>query len=222
MENSQTCGLRKAFYLLIWKSFSHWGATDSKCIKYPSLPSSHGLFQSLARVISCPWSLTYKMDITYLLNNSSARPISHSPDTEQLYSGSSCIAEVTSATLSTSSRDTFVSSSFFLPADNSQASSASQTLQVSEPLLSLRRWSKDEDNLIIKWRASGETWKEISKKLSGRSPLSCRLRHQNYLEKKQRWTVKDRETLALHYARYAWFTPLSQFLDWETYSKVGG
>ncbi|KAF4621930.1 hypothetical protein G7Y89_g14416 [Cudoniella acicularis] len=44
------------------------------------------------------------------------------------------------------------------------------------------KWSAEEDALIIDLRGSGMMWEDISKRLPGRSALSCRLHYQNYLE----------------------------------------
>jgi hypothetical protein len=56
-------------------------------------------------------------------------------------------------------------------------------------------------------------WDDIAKRLPGRSSISCRLRYQNYLEKRAIWDEEKKNRLARLYARYV---PLdhSRRLDW--------
>ncbi|KKZ63504.1 hypothetical protein EMCG_02191 [[Emmonsia] crescens] len=49
------------------------------------------------------------------------------------------------------------------------------------------------DAQIIELRGSGMRWEDISKKIPGRSALSCRLHYQNYLERRSEWS-EDRKT----------------------------
>lgn len=46
------------------------------------------------------------------------------------------------------------------------------------------KWSAEEDMLIAELRATGMKWVDISNRLPGRSPISCRLHYQNHLQKK--------------------------------------
>jgi hypothetical protein len=45
-------------------------------------------------------------------------------------------------------------------------------------------------------------WDDIAKRLPGRSSISCRLRYQNYLEKRAIWDEEKKNKLARLYARY--------------------
>lgn len=48
-------------------------------------------------------------------------------------------------------------------------------------------------------------WDDIAKRLPGRSSISCRLRYQNYLEKRAVWDEEKKNKLARLYARYVPF-----------------
>ncbi|KAK6081263.1 MYB DNA-binding domain-containing protein [Seiridium cupressi] len=63
------------------------------------------------------------------------------------------------------------------------------------------KWSPDEDALIIELRGSGMKWEDISKRLTGRSSISCRLHYQNYLEKRSVWDDEKKTKLARLYDR---------------------
>jgi hypothetical protein len=45
-------------------------------------------------------------------------------------------------------------------------------------------------------------WDDIAKRLPGRSSISCRLRYQDYLEKRAIWDEEKKNKLARLYARY--------------------
>lgn len=64
------------------------------------------------------------------------------------------------------------------------------------------KWSADEDALIIDLRGSGMKWEDISKRLPGRSSISCRLHYQNYLERRSEWDEERKNKLARLYERY--------------------
>lgn len=64
------------------------------------------------------------------------------------------------------------------------------------------KWSTEEDALIIELRGSGLKWDDISKKLPGRSAISCRLHYQNYLEKRSEWDEERKNKLARLYERF--------------------
>ncbi|KAL5403719.1 hypothetical protein PMIN04_012762 [Paraphaeosphaeria minitans] len=63
------------------------------------------------------------------------------------------------------------------------------------------KWTPEEDNLTIELRGQGMKWDDIAKRLSGRSSISCRLRYQNYLEKRAVWDEEKKNKLARLYAR---------------------
>lgn len=64
------------------------------------------------------------------------------------------------------------------------------------------KWSAEEDSLIIELRGSGMKWEDISKRLPGRSAISCRLHYQNYLERRSEWDEERKTKLARLYDRY--------------------
>lgn len=75
------------------------------------------------------------------------------------------------------------------------------------------KWTPDEDRLVIELRGQGMKWDRIAEHLPGRTPLSCRLRYQNFLEKLE-WSEEKKRKLAHIYARcvlhfHARFFPLS-------------
>ncbi|KAH8758789.1 hypothetical protein F5882DRAFT_479888 [Hyaloscypha sp. PMI_1271] len=79
------------------------------------------------------------------------------------------------------------------------------------------KWSAGEDSLIIELRGGGMTWEEISKRLLGRSAISCRLHYKNYLERRSEWDREKKNKLAKLYTnkltRWFKFNP-------EMWSKV--
>ena len=64
------------------------------------------------------------------------------------------------------------------------------------------KWTADEDASIIELRGNGMKWEDISKHLPGRSAISCRLRFQNYLERRAEWDEEKKNKLARLYERY--------------------
>lgn len=74
---------------------------------------------------------------------------------------------------------------------------------LSSPAKKQSKWSPAEDAEIIRLRGSGMKWEDISKKLRGRSAISCRLHYQNYLERRSEWDEEKRNRLARVYDRYA-------------------
>ncbi|RYN48233.1 hypothetical protein AA0117_g13445, partial [Alternaria alternata] len=58
------------------------------------------------------------------------------------------------------------------------------------------KWTPEEDNLVIELRGQGMKWDDIAKRLPGRSSISCRLRYQNYLEKRAIWDEEKKNKLA--------------------------
>jgi hypothetical protein len=90
--------------------------------------------------------------------------------------------------------------------------SASQAAHSEDsPAKKQSKWTPEEDNLTIELRGQGMKWDDIAKRLPGRSSISCRLRYQNYLEKRAVWDEEKKNKLARLYARYvvrappAWF-----------------
>jgi Myb-like DNA-binding domain len=63
------------------------------------------------------------------------------------------------------------------------------------------KWTEEEDNLAIELRRRGMKWEDISKRIPGRSAISCRLRYQNYSEKRPNWDEEKKNKLARLYNR---------------------
>ncbi|KAK0253039.1 hypothetical protein LTS09_011949 [Friedmanniomyces endolithicus] len=64
------------------------------------------------------------------------------------------------------------------------------------------KWSADEDAAIVELRGSGMKWEDVSRHLAGRSAISCRLRFQNYLERRAEWDEEKKNKLARLYERF--------------------
>ena len=45
-------------------------------------------------------------------------------------------------------------------------------------------------------------WEDIARHFDGRTSTACRLRYQNYLEKKHDWNDEKKKSLAVLYERY--------------------
>lgn len=90
------------------------------------------------------------------------------------------------------------------PTHPSVATKRGQPAHPSEsPAKKQSKWSGDEDALIIELRGSGMKWEDISKRLPGRSAISCRLHYQNYLERRGEWDEEKKNKLARLYERQA-------------------
>ncbi|PHH58686.1 hypothetical protein CDD81_4872 [Ophiocordyceps australis] len=70
------------------------------------------------------------------------------------------------------------------------------------PVKKQSKWSPEEDSLIIELRGSGMKWEDVSKRLPGRSAISCRLHYQNYLERRSEWDEERKNKLARLYERF--------------------
>lgn len=87
------------------------------------------------------------------------------------------------------------------PNPQAPADSASQTTLTEEsPAKKHFTWTPEEDARVIELRGQRKKWTDIAKQM-GRSPNSCRLRYQNYLEK-HAWDEEKKNKLAILYARY--------------------
>ncbi|KAI4119663.1 MAG: hypothetical protein LQ345_000461 [Seirophora villosa] len=66
-----------------------------------------------------------------------------------------------------------------------------------------RQWTKWEDKLVLERRQINPpvTWDVIAAEIPNRTPIACRLRFQNYLERKAEWTDAVKEQLARLYDR---------------------
>lgn len=63
------------------------------------------------------------------------------------------------------------------------------------------KWTAEEDALVIELRGAGMKWEDISKRIPGRTPLSCRLHYQNYIERRSQWDEDRKNRLARLYER---------------------
>lgn len=79
--------------------------------------------------------------------------------------------------------------------------SAPNTPHPSEPAKKSSKWNDEETQLNVELRRTGMKWEDIAKRIPGRSSTSCRLRYQNYSEKKQEWNEEKKNTLARLYIR---------------------
>ncbi|KAF2836959.1 hypothetical protein M501DRAFT_922786, partial [Patellaria atrata CBS 101060] len=64
------------------------------------------------------------------------------------------------------------------------------------------KWTKEEDEINTELRGNGMKWDDIAKRLPGRSAMSCRLRFQNYIERKADWDEEKKNKLARLYNRF--------------------
>jgi len=88
------------------------------------------------------------------------------------------------------------------PGSGSSSGKRSMPPHTSEsPAKKQSKWSPEEDALIIELRGSGMKWDDISKRLPGRSSISCRLHYQNYLERRSEWDEERKNKLARLYER---------------------
>ncbi|KAL7944323.1 hypothetical protein V8C42DRAFT_86150 [Trichoderma barbatum] len=71
-----------------------------------------------------------------------------------------------------------------------------------QPVKKQSKWSPDEDAIIIELRGRGMKWEDVSKRLPGRSAISCRLHYQNYLERRSEWDEERKNKLARLYERF--------------------
>lgn len=88
------------------------------------------------------------------------------------------------------------------PSSSSSSTKRGQPPHPSEtPAKKQSKWSAEEDELIIELRGRGMKWEDISKRLPGRSAISCRLHYQNYLERRSEWDEDRKNKLARLYER---------------------
>ncbi|KAI9883769.1 MAG: hypothetical protein M1823_004448 [Watsoniomyces obsoletus] len=92
---------------------------------------------------------------------------------------------------------------------SSSAAAAAATAKRSQPphpsetpAKKQSKWSAEEDALIIELRGRSMKWEDISKRLPGRSAISCRLHYQNYLERRSEWDDDRKNKLARLYERF--------------------
>ncbi len=83
----------------------------------------------------------------------------------------------------------------------SKRAAPASSLTGESPAKKLSKWSPEEDALNVELRGGGMKWEDISKRLPGRSAISCRLRYQNYIERRAEWDEEKKNKLARLYAR---------------------
>ena len=86
-------------------------------------------------------------------------------------------------------------------ASHGQGSTATGRRPSPSPAKKQSKWSAEEDALITELRGGGMKWEEISRHLPGRSPISCRLHFQNYIERRGDWDQEEVTRLARLYER---------------------
>ncbi|XTI90780.1 hypothetical protein V2W45_1244305, partial [Cenococcum geophilum] len=74
--------------------------------------------------------------------------------------------------------------------------------EAQNPLPKDKRWAPAEDALIIMHWGNGMKWDDIAKRIPGRSLISCRLRYQNYPEKRAPWDSEKKNMMARLYDRF--------------------
>lgn len=94
-------------------------------------------------------------------------------------------------------------SALSLPATSSKRTASASPLESRQASKkTTRQWSKEDSEELVKLRFTGMTWIEIAARFHNRSEIACRLRFQNYLERKHPWTEEQKRTLAQLYNRY--------------------
>ncbi|KAF7559887.1 hypothetical protein G7046_g4254 [Stylonectria norvegica] len=138
------------------------------------------------------------VDIAALLKSPGSDESSASPP-RQLHPTSQPLSTATPSTLGR--RATHIAP----PALNSSMQTARRGMPShasEQPVKKQSKWSPEEDALIIELRGSGMKWEDISKRLPGRSAISCRLHYQNYLERRSEWDEERKNKLARLYERF--------------------
>jgi hypothetical protein len=147
-----------------------------------------------------------KVDISLLLkpDDEEALPTSAHPSPSRRQSGPSAIMPMVAPAMPMP-----MSMPGPVPATAQQSSTAGgapkrslSSLGHEPPAKKQSKWSADEDTLIIELRGRGMKWEDISKRLPGRSAISCPLHYQNYLERRSEWDEDRKNKLARLYERY--------------------
>lgn len=161
------------------------------------------------------------MDIPLLLSPEFERPSGNKStpsgtlpkDGKEYPPSTGCAASIPTLDLTPLARGPLLPS---LPRDESPAQSYHLAPQVSSTTRKrkapskpdeshARKWTPEEDNLIIELRQAKTKWSDMPQRLPDRSALACRLRYQNYLEKRQVWDEEKKDKLSMLYNRYCLF-----------------
>ena len=80
------------------------------------------------------------------------------------------------------------------------------------------KWTANEDALMIRLRGDDMMGEDISRRLPGRSAVSCRLRYQNYIERNSQWDdfcINGRWIVSTH-----WHGPRVHFRPLSCHTRV--
>lgn len=72
----------------------------------------------------------------------------------------------------------------------------------ASPAKKQSKWAAEENSVLIELRGVGMKWEDISRRIPGRSAISCRLHYQNYLERRLDWDEEKKDRLARLYERW--------------------
>lgn len=72
----------------------------------------------------------------------------------------------------------------------------------NSPAKKQSKWPREEDEILIEPQRGGIEWENISKRIAGRSAISCWLHYQNYLEWRANWDDEKKNKLAWLYESY--------------------
>ena len=139
---------------------------------------------------------TIIVDITSLLKSPDADESSIPPHQHPPVLASSAVAQAAPGTMPT--RVVSAMTSTIMPPDIHRGIPPHL---MDQPVKKQSKWSPEEDALIIELRGGGMKWEDISKRLPGRSAISCRLHYQNYLERRSEWDEERKNKLARLYER---------------------
>ncbi|KAL8660478.1 MAG: hypothetical protein Q9202_006514 [Teloschistes flavicans] len=78
-----------------------------------------------------------------------------------------------------------------------------------------RQWSDSDSDELVKLRGQNMKWEDIARRFPNRSHVACRLRYQNYMERKYHWTDDKNGKLARLYESHkqAMWTSIAQDLN---------
>ncbi|KAK2739160.1 hypothetical protein FQN55_009566 [Onygenales sp. PD_40] len=151
---------------------------------------------------------TAKVDISLLLGSQDEEEKKTST-TASTVTTEPIVVPAAPGTTSSSPRSALFAEAIVTPLPVSPAAVSAIPAKRLQPALSLEapakkqsKWSVEEDALIIELRGSGMKWEDISKRLPGRSAISCRLHYQNYLERRSEWDEDRKNKLARLYERF--------------------
>ncbi|KAH8593347.1 hypothetical protein B0O99DRAFT_653458 [Bisporella sp. PMI_857] len=160
-----------------------------------AVPPPHPALQSLSpRITEKRTNAALYVDISLLLKG---------PDSNESTSSSPAQSRQRTRSTSVPPTDLQPQVSSFAPVSSASVAKRSMPPHPAEsPAKKQSKWSPEEDALIIDLRGGGMKWEDISKRLPGRSAISCRLHYQNYLERRSEWDEERKNKLARLYERF--------------------